>query len=137
MPNIKFSYALAFRNAACKAVSSAPRNRDRSHLVNGAGPRVLVPSSRRCWAISRPASALPIFALCDQAIRNNISALSDHETRETLDELCKTLLSFKSLATLNNDRFLGFFASGCVANAKLFVYIGDIARLREKLLPLT
>ena len=52
----------ASRNAACKAVSSALRNRDRSLSVRGAGPRVFVPSSRRCRAISRPASALPIFA---------------------------------------------------------------------------
>src|ERR1700730_14176155 len=50
------------RNAACTAVSSALRNRDLSLLVNGAGPRVFSPSSRRCRAISRPASALPIFA---------------------------------------------------------------------------
>ena len=35
---------------------------DLSLLLNGAGPRVIVPSSRRCLAISRPASALPIFA---------------------------------------------------------------------------
>ena len=52
----------ASRIAACKAVSSALRNRDRSLSVRGAGPRVFVPSSRRCRAISRPASALPIFA---------------------------------------------------------------------------
>ena len=31
-------------------------------LVSGAGPRVFSPSSRRCRAISRPASAFPIFA---------------------------------------------------------------------------
>src|SRR5690349_12951692 len=31
-------------------------------LVIGAGPRVFSPSSRRCRAISRPASAFPIFA---------------------------------------------------------------------------
>jgi hypothetical protein len=41
---------------------SALRNRERSLLVNAAGPRVFVPSSRRCRAISRPASASPIFA---------------------------------------------------------------------------
>ena len=52
----------ASRNAACRAVWSALRNRDLSLLVNGAGPRVVAPSSRRCRAISRPASALPIFA---------------------------------------------------------------------------
>ena len=52
----------ASRNAACRAVWSALRNRDLSLLVNGAGPRVFVPSSRKCRAISRPASALPIFA---------------------------------------------------------------------------
>jgi hypothetical protein len=50
------------RNAACTAVSRALRNRDRSCLLNGAGPRVISPSSRRCRAISRPASAFPIFA---------------------------------------------------------------------------
>ena len=50
------------RNAACTAVSSTLRKRDRSLLVSGAGPRVFVPSSRRCRAISRPASAFPIFA---------------------------------------------------------------------------
>ena len=49
-------------NAACKAVSSVLRNRDRSLLVRGAGPRVFVPRSRRCLAISRPTSAFPIFA---------------------------------------------------------------------------
>jgi hypothetical protein len=38
------------------------RKRDRSFLVSAAGPRVFVPSSRRCRAISRPASAFPIFA---------------------------------------------------------------------------
>ena len=52
----------ASRKAPCTAVSSALRNRDLSLSVNGAGPRVFVPSSRRCRAISRPASALPIFA---------------------------------------------------------------------------
>jgi hypothetical protein len=50
------------RNAVCTAVSSALRNRERSLLVRGAGPRVFVPSSRRCRAISRPARVLPIFA---------------------------------------------------------------------------
>ena len=50
------------RNAVCTAVSSALRNRERSLLVRGAGPRVFVPNSRRCRAISRPARALPIFA---------------------------------------------------------------------------
>jgi hypothetical protein len=49
-------------NAVCRAVSNALRNRERSLLVSGAGPRVFVPSSRRCLAISRPTSALPIFA---------------------------------------------------------------------------
>ena len=49
-------------NASLKAVSSVLRNRDRSLLVRGAGPRVFVPSSRRCLAISRPTSAFPIFA---------------------------------------------------------------------------
>ncbi len=52
----------ASRNEACNAVSRVLRNRDLSLLVNGAGPRVLVPNSRRCRAISRPASAFPIFA---------------------------------------------------------------------------
>src|SRR5271166_2226942 len=52
----------ASRNAACRAVSIAPRNRDLSLLVNGAGPLVISPSSLRCRAISRPTSALPIFA---------------------------------------------------------------------------
>ena len=55
------------RNAACKAVSSALRKLERSRLVIGAGPRVFVPSSRRCLAISRPTSALPIFA-CVQCL---------------------------------------------------------------------
>ena len=50
------------RNAACTAASSALRKRERSFLVSAAGPRVFVPSSRRCRAISRPARALPIFA---------------------------------------------------------------------------
>jgi hypothetical protein len=53
---------VASRNAACTAVSSVLRNRDLSLLVSGAGPRAIVPSSRRCCAISRPASAFPIFA---------------------------------------------------------------------------
>ena len=52
----------ASRSAACKAVSSALRNRDLSLLICGAGPREMAPISRRCCAISRPASALPIFA---------------------------------------------------------------------------
>jgi len=52
----------ASRNAACTAVSSVLRNRDRSFLVRGDGPGVLAPSSRRCLATSRPTSALPIFA---------------------------------------------------------------------------
>jgi hypothetical protein len=66
---------VASRNAACKAVSSALRNRERSFLVRGAGAPVFVPSSRRCLAISRPTSALPIllrahhpFVACEQAI---------------------------------------------------------------------
>jgi hypothetical protein len=46
----------------CTAASSAPRNRDLSCFVSGAGPRVIFPSSRRCRATSRPASAFPIFA---------------------------------------------------------------------------
>jgi hypothetical protein len=50
------------RNAACTAVSSALRNRNPSLLVSEAGTRVIAPSSRKCRAISRPASALPIFA---------------------------------------------------------------------------
>jgi hypothetical protein len=49
-------------NVACTTVSSTLRNRDRSLFVRGAGPRVFVPSSRKCLAISRPTSALPIFA---------------------------------------------------------------------------
>jgi len=57
----------ASRIAACNAVSSALRNRERSLLVNGAGPPVFVPNSRRCRAISRPASALPMFA-CVQCL---------------------------------------------------------------------
>ena len=52
----------ASRNAACRAVSSTPRNRDLSCLVSGAGPRVFSPNSLRCRAISRPARAFPMFA---------------------------------------------------------------------------
>jgi hypothetical protein len=52
----------ASRNAACRAVSSALRNRDLSCLVIEAGPPVFALSSRRCRAISRPANAFPIFA---------------------------------------------------------------------------
>jgi hypothetical protein len=35
------------RIAACRAVSSAPRNRNLSLLVNGAGPRESFPGSRQ------------------------------------------------------------------------------------------
>ena len=50
------------RRAACTAVSSAPRNRERSCFVSGAGPPVVMPSSRMCCATARPASALPILS---------------------------------------------------------------------------
>ena len=67
------------RNAAWTAVSSALRNRDRSFFVSGAGPRIFSPSSRRCLAISRPASALPIFA-CVQCLPVGETARPHFET---------------------------------------------------------
>ena len=50
------------RNARRISVSSALRKRDRSCRLSGGGPPVAAPSSRRCRATSRPASASPILA---------------------------------------------------------------------------
>src|SRR5215469_5359134 len=91
------------RKAACTTVSSTLRNRERSFLVRGGGPPVLVPSSLRCLEISRPTSALLIFT-CVHCLpveettrapllrQRDASGISE-VTHTSVDEMCSTIQS--------------------------------------------
>src|SRR5215469_18113661 len=98
------------------------RNRDLSLLVSGAGPRVVAPSSRRCRAISRPASALPIFVSVQcfpvgettraPAFRQRDASGMSEVTHTSVDETCSAIQSSAASALSPTRIMLTFEVPG-------------------------